>query len=319
MAENNNFKAGGDSVEIITPVNVKSGEELKEIVENLLTVENGNTQCLLMKNEKKEICPLIVKENNEELANGDSKIKEKLLESSDVLKIQDIKKDLEDKSCPLAIKNNEEEELKKNGKEEIKTEDKFSNSSSVTELLLQIEARTKERDNYHNKLIEVEKKFDILETEYNGFLNGKQNESTLREEVKNLKILIAQTQLKLDDRIRVVANQENQINALMSQVSSLKDVVNITKDLLNIRNMEVRHLQDNVETMEEKINIEREKHNTMLIKMESAFKINLDLKQEYETQLRLFQELREKYDKKVALLTEENGRLESIDKQNKTI
>lgn len=69
MAENNNFKAGGDSVEIITPVNVKSGEELKEIVENLLTVENGNTQCLLMKNEKKEICPLIVKENNEELAN----------------------------------------------------------------------------------------------------------------------------------------------------------------------------------------------------------------------------------------------------------
>lgn len=71
--------------------------------------------------------------------------------------------------------------------------------------------------------------------------------------------------------------------------------------------------------MEEKINIEREKHNTMLIKMESAFKINLDLKQEYETQLRLFQELREKYDKKVALLTEENGRLESIDKQNKTI
>lgn len=64
--------------------------------------------------------------------------------------------------------------------------------------------------------------------------------------MKNLKILIAQTQLKLDDRIRVVANQENQINALMSQVSSLKDVVNITKDLLNIRNMEVRHLQVNL-------------------------------------------------------------------------
>lgn len=176
---------------------------------------------------------------------------------------------------------------------------------------------------------------------------------------------MAQTQLKLDDRIRIVANQENQINALMSQVSSLKDVVNITKDLLNIRNMEVRHLQvknsqlfhfifvlyikknctffslsklikehfnsklekklsfsllqENVETMEEKINIEREKHNTMLVKMESAFKINLDLKQEYETQLRLFQDLREKYDKKVAILTEENGRLESLDKQNKTI
>lgn len=105
------------------------------------------------------------------------------------------------------------------------------------------QARTKERDNYHNKLIEAEKKFDILEIEYNGILNGKEDESSLRQELKNLKIQMAQTQLKLDDRVRIVANQENQINALMSQVSSLKDVVNITKDLLNIRNMEVKHLQ----------------------------------------------------------------------------
>ncbi|XP_043470280.1 uncharacterized protein LOC122503692 isoform X2 [Leptopilina heterotoma] len=295
MAEN--CKAAGDSpcVENLIPK-----EELKEIGVKLQTVENGNS--LLIKNDQKDVCPLIINEKKEEdLSKGDNKIIEtKIVETSDTVKEQ-------------------QEVVAKNGIEKVNTEDKPCNSPDVNQLLIEIEARTKERDNYHNKLIESEKKFDILETEYNALSNGKEDESSLRQEVKNLKIAMAQTQLKLDDRIRIVANQENQINALMSQVSSLKDVVNITKDLLNIRNMEVRHLQENVETMEEKINIEREKHNTMLVKMESAFKINLDLKQEYETQLRLFQDLREKYDKKVAILTEENVRLESLDKQNKTI
>ncbi|XP_043470272.1 uncharacterized protein LOC122503692 isoform X1 [Leptopilina heterotoma] len=314
MAEN--CKAAGDSpcVENLIPK-----EELKEIGVKLQTVENGNS--LLIKNDQKDVCPLIINEKKEEdLSKGDNKIIEtKIVETSDTVKEQQevVAKDSDENSCSLGTKNTEE--LKKNGIEKVNTEDKPCNSPDVNQLLIEIEARTKERDNYHNKLIESEKKFDILETEYNALSNGKEDESSLRQEVKNLKIAMAQTQLKLDDRIRIVANQENQINALMSQVSSLKDVVNITKDLLNIRNMEVRHLQENVETMEEKINIEREKHNTMLVKMESAFKINLDLKQEYETQLRLFQDLREKYDKKVAILTEENVRLESLDKQNKTI
>lgn len=295
MAEN--CKAAGDSPCV---ENLISNQESKEIGVKLQTVENGNS--LLIQNDQKDVCPLIVNvKKEEELSKGDNKISEtKIIETSDTVK-------------------EKQEVVTKNGVEKVNTEDKPCNFPDVNKLLLEIEARTKERDNYHNKLIESEKKFDILNTEYNALSNGKEDESSLRQEVKNLKIAMAQTQLKLDDRIRIVANQENQINALMSQVSSLKDVVNITKDLLNIRNMEVRHLQENVETMEEKINIEREKHNTMLVKMESAFKINLDLKQEYETQLRLFQDLREKYDKKVAILTEENGRLESLDKQNKTI
>jgi len=54
---------------------------------------------------------------------------------------------------------------------------------------------------------------------------------------------LAQTALMYEERNRVVANQENQINALNDQVASLKEVVSITRDLLQIRNMEMKQLQ----------------------------------------------------------------------------
>jgi len=54
---------------------------------------------------------------------------------------------------------------------------------------------------------------------------------------------VAETALMYEERNRVVANQENQINALNDQVASLKEVVSITRDLLQIRNMEMKQLQ----------------------------------------------------------------------------
>ncbi|XP_033230388.1 uncharacterized protein C458.02c isoform X2 [Belonocnema kinseyi] len=169
--------------------------------------------------------------------------------------------------------------------------------------------RTHERDNYHRKMVETENKLAALQASYNAVTTGKGDEMAIRRELEDLKNLLTQSQLKLDDRGRIVANQENQINALTSQVSSLKEVVAITKDLLNIRNMEVKHLQDNVDSMEVRIIAEREKHNMMLNKMDSAARLNADLKKEYETQLRLFQDLRGKYEEKVTLLSEENRAL----------
>ena len=91
--------------------------------------------------------------------------------------------------------------------------------------------------------METENKLAALQASYNAVTSGKGDEIALRRELEDLKNLLTQSQLKLDDRGRIVANQENQINALTSQVSSLKEVVAITKDLLNIRNMEVKHLQ----------------------------------------------------------------------------
>ena len=137
------------------------------------------------------------------------------------------------------------------------------------------------------------------------------SDSNLLREIETLRATLSQTTAALNERERRVQSQENQINALNKQVSSLKEVVTITKDLLNIRSMEVKHLQEDVDKMESKIAVERDRHNAMMNKMDSAVRLNADLKKEYETQLRLFQDLRGKYEEKVTLLSEENKALET--------
>jgi len=57
--------------------------------------------------------------------------------------------------------------------------------------------------------------------------------------------------------------------------------------------------------MEKKITEERDRHNAMISKMDAAMRLNADLKKEYETQLSLFQSLREKYGEKITLLSAE--------------
>ncbi|XP_043273758.1 uncharacterized protein [Venturia canescens] len=171
---------------------------------------------------------------------------------------------------------------------------------------VEVQKRTAERDNYEKKLADTENKLTALEAAYEAAISGKDDQSNLRRELKELKNSLAQSQAKFNDRGRLIANQENQINALGKQVSSLKEVVAITKNLLEIRNMEVKHLQEDVDSMENRITAERERHNAMLRKMEAAVRLNADLKTEYETQLRLFQDLRGKYEEKVTLLTGED-------------
>ncbi|XP_012259238.2 uncharacterized protein LOC105687877 isoform X1 [Athalia rosae] len=184
-------------------------------------------------------------------------------------------------------------------------------AAEVSKLESEIQKRTHERDNYQRKLGETERKLAALQASYTAVTSGNGDEITLRREKEDLKNMLTQTQLMLDDRGRLVANQQTQINALSKQVSSLKEVVAITKDLLNIRNMEVKHLQNDVDSMESKITAERDRHNTMLSKMDAAVRLNADLKKEYETQLHLFQDLRGKYEQKVTLLSEENRALEA--------
>ena len=82
-----------------------------------------------------------------------------------------------------------------------------------------------------------------LQIAFEAATSGKGDKMNLRRELEKLKNNLTQAQSKLNDRGRLMANQENQINALTKQVSSLKEVVAITKNLLEIRNMEVKHLQ----------------------------------------------------------------------------
>lgn len=184
-------------------------------------------------------------------------------------------------------------------------------SFTISKLQQEIKIKTEERDDYKRKLEETEEKLIALQKSFDNIAKDNNYESQLRSMMEQLKKKLIQTSLQLEDRGRVVANQENQINALNNQVTSLKEVVAITKDLLQIRNMEVKHLQAEVDDMEGKITEERERHTAMMNKMEAAVRLNADLKKEYETQLRLFQDLRGKYEEKVTLLSEEKKVLES--------
>lgn len=97
------------------------------------------------------------------------------------------------------------------------------------------------------------------------------------------------------EKVKVCKNQELQIEALNAQVSSLKDVVSITKNLLEIRNVEVKHLQDQIDAMNGKVTAEKERQDLVHKKLENMIRMNADLKREYETQLCLFNALRERY------------------------
>lgn len=99
----------------------------------------------------------------------------------------------------------------------------------------------------------------------------------------------------LFEKTKIIKNQELQIEALLQQVASLKEVVGITKDLLDIRNVETKHLQERLEVMEAKITCEKERQELVRSKLDRMVEMNTDLKKEYETQLCLFNALRQKY------------------------
>lgn len=102
---------------------------------------------------------------------------------------------------------------------------------------------TLEREGYRKKLEDTEQKLNGLKSSFDIIVNAEGDEKMLRRSILDLKTKLDRATVQLEDRNRAVANQENQINALNSQVTSLKEVITITKDLLNIRNMEVKHLQ----------------------------------------------------------------------------
>ncbi|KAF7998614.1 hypothetical protein HCN44_011022 [Aphidius gifuensis] len=138
------------------------------------------------------------------------------------------------------------------------------------------------------------------------FSNDNNDPVKLRCLVQELQNSLQQVQLKLNERDRLVVNQEKRIIALSDQVLSLKEVITLTKNMLEIRNTEVKHLQDDINGMETKMSGERSRHNDMMKKMDAAVTLNATLKNEYETQLHLFQELRGKYEEKIDLLLTEN-------------
>lgn len=122
------------------------------------------------------------------------------------------------------------------------------------------------------------------------------------EEVQVLKTqsegILTKAKSMIFENTKVIKNQELQIEALGQQNESLKDVVSITKDLLEIRNLEVKQLESKINAMENKVKAEKERQDLLHKKLETMIRHNGELKREYETQLCLFNALRERYDEK---------------------
>ncbi|XP_012543003.1 leucine-rich repeat and coiled-coil domain-containing protein 1 isoform X2 [Monomorium pharaonis] len=213
----------------------------------------------------------------------------------------------------ITLQNEETPQSKSASKEKSDTSKQNAsgnNATCISRLEAEVRKRTKECDSYRKKLEDTESKLVALQESYDTIINHSNDEDTLQQSVEQLRGQLVQTALMYEERNRMVANQENQINALNNQVTSLKEVVSITRDLLQIRNMEVKQLQAEVDNMEKKISEERDRHNEMISKMDAAMRLNADLKKEYETQLSLFQSLREKYGEKITLLSKEKQALE---------
>uniref|UniRef100_A0A8D9FKG0 Uncharacterized protein n=1 Tax=Cacopsylla melanoneura TaxID=428564 RepID=A0A8D9FKG0_9HEMI len=114
----------------------------------------------------------------------------------------------------------------------------------------------------------------------------------------------------MKEKQNVTAQLNKHNEALQHQVDSLKDVIAITRDLLNIRNMEVDHLHEDMQALQDKITLERKRQAEITEKMENASKLNDSLKAEYQKQMDLFSKLRTKYDERQDALTRENALLE---------
>jgi hypothetical protein len=71
-------------------------------------------------------------------------------------------------------------------------------------------------------------------------------------------------------------------------------------------------LQTTIKLLEDHSKAEKERRSAVLAKMEAAVRLNSELKTEYETQLKIFGDLRGKYELKVELMNAENCRLKKL-------
>ncbi|XP_068624535.1 uncharacterized protein [Battus philenor] len=150
-----------------------------------------------------------------------------------------------------------------------------------------------------------------LETELQAALSkpGGKNKEMIENIKQQHEELLSKARGMIFDKTKMVKNQELQIEALTTQVQSLKDINVITKDLLEIRNSEIKAMEERFQAMEARFKAEKERYSLVLQRAQTSTTINDDLRKEYETQLAIFKELREKYEMRVQALVAENQRL----------
>uniref|UniRef100_A0A1B6K7I6 Uncharacterized protein n=1 Tax=Homalodisca liturata TaxID=320908 RepID=A0A1B6K7I6_9HEMI len=118
--------------------------------------------------------------------------------------------------------------------------------------------------------------------------------------------------LLLLEKSSLCKNLEEQRTVLTLQCTSLKNLVAVTKDLLALRNTEVQQLHKNVKIIEERIHLEKNKQQNILNTLSESARLNEDIKAQYHSQIEMFNDLRARYEEKVALLVAENTQLSGL-------
>ncbi|EDV94655.1 uncharacterized protein LOC6567533 [Drosophila grimshawi] len=115
--------------------------------------------------------------------------------------------------------------------------------------------------------------------------------------------LLLKAKTLLFEKTKVNKQQEQQIAVLREQVESIKDVLQVTKDMLQLRTTEGEHTQARLEKSQLWIKAEQDKCALTEKKLQISKGVYDKLRAEYDTQSKIFKDLKEAYEQKLKVLT----------------
>ncbi|XP_070073619.1 tropomyosin alpha-1 chain [Drosophila takahashii] len=115
--------------------------------------------------------------------------------------------------------------------------------------------------------------------------------------------LLLKAKTLLFEKTKVNKQQEQQIGVLKTQVETIKDVLQVTKDMLQLKTAECEHTQARLEKSQQWIKAEQDKCALTEKKLAISKGVYDKLRSEYDTQSRIFKDLKSAYEQKVKVLT----------------
>ncbi|XP_023171475.1 uncharacterized protein LOC111599884 [Drosophila hydei] len=115
--------------------------------------------------------------------------------------------------------------------------------------------------------------------------------------------LLLKAKTLLFEKTKVNKQQEQQIAVLKEQVESVKDVLQVTKDMLQLKTTECEHTQARLEKSQLWIKAEQDKCAITEKKLLISKSVYDKLRAEYDTQSKIFKDLKAAYEQKLQVLT----------------
>lgn len=106
----------------------------------------------------------------------------------------------------------------------------------------------------------------------------------------------------LFEKTKVCKQQEGRIEALQAQVESLKSVVEVTKEMVKLKTAEMDHMESRWETINLRAKSEKDRCSIFEKKFIIAQGVYDKLRSEYDTQRKIFKDLKDSYELKISAL-----------------